>query len=131
MIKLFISQPMRGRSDAEIQQERDRIFRKVFEELGEPVELIDSYFRGYDDEHPLVLLGRSIELMAGADLVYFARGWEEARGCRIEYTCAEAYDKDMAVEYDVMDHPDMQAAVEKFHEKFGHLFGDKESGSCG
>lgn len=29
--------------------------------------------------------------MADADLVYFAKGWEDARGCMIERECAVQY----------------------------------------
>lgn len=35
--------------------------------------------------------GKSLELMADADVVYFAEGWQKARGCRLEYECARAY----------------------------------------
>ena len=90
--------------------------------------MIDSFFAGEaDDASPLELLGRSIQLMAGADLVYFARGWEKSRGCNIEHACAEEYGKDVAVEMDLNEHPDLQAAVDKFFEKHGHLFGGDES----
>ena len=36
-------------------------------------------------------LGRSLCLLATADIIYFNDGWKEARGCRIEHTCAEEY----------------------------------------
>lgn len=29
-----------------------------------------------------------------ADVVYFAPGWKEARGCRIEHECAKEYGMD-------------------------------------
>jgi hypothetical protein len=28
---------------------------------------------------------------AGADIAYFAKGWQDARGCKIENTCAIEY----------------------------------------
>ena len=31
------------------------------------------------------------ELLAGADIAYFAKGWQDARGCKIENTCAIEY----------------------------------------
>ena len=36
-------------------------------------------------------LAKSIELLADADIVYFANGWQEARGCKIEHDCVIAY----------------------------------------
>ena len=36
-------------------------------------------------------LGRSLELLATADVAYFASGWKNARGCKIEHICAEQY----------------------------------------
>ena len=36
-------------------------------------------------------LGKSISLMSDADLVVFAPGWEDARGCRIEHQVARDY----------------------------------------
>lgn len=38
-----------------------------------------------------MVLGKSIELLSTADLVYFAKGWETARSCIIEHSCAVAY----------------------------------------
>lgn len=112
MIKLFISQPMNGRTDEEILAERERVAKDVQEVYEDEVEVIDSLFA--DDASPLELLGRSIQLMAGADLVYFARGWG---GCKIEHACAEEYGKEVAVEMDLNEHPDLQASVDKFFEK--------------
>lgn len=35
--------------------------------------------------------GRSIEVLAKADLAVFMNGWENARGCRIEHQAAKNY----------------------------------------
>ena len=40
---------------------------------------------------PCGFLGKSLEMLAGADLAVFASGWQDARGCRIEHDCAVAY----------------------------------------
>lgn len=62
------------------------------EKIGEPVEVIDSFFQEAPvDAKPLWFLGKSLELLAGADIAYFAKGWQEARGCKIENTCAIEY----------------------------------------
>ena len=44
------------------------------------------------------MLGKSIELLAQADVVYFCDGWEYARGCKIEHDAAVAYGLDVIYE---------------------------------
>lgn len=58
MKKLFISQPMKGKTDEAIKEERQQAIREAEQ----------------------------------ADIAYFAEGWQDARGCRIEHTCAQEYD---------------------------------------
>ena len=90
--KLFISQPMQGKTNEEIYKERNSAVEKASELLGEAVEVIDSLFKGAPvNAKPLWYLGKSIELLAEADVAYFASGWKEARGCVIEHDCAIAY----------------------------------------
>lgn len=92
MKKLFISQPMNGKSDEEIKKERQDALLQAVAEYGEKVELIDSFFENAPhDAKPLWFLGKSLELLSTADIVYFASGWESARGCKIEHDCAVAY----------------------------------------
>lgn len=92
MKRLFISQPMRGKSDDEILAERSDAIQAAKEALGEEVEVIESFFQGAPaDARPLWFLGKSLELLSTADIAYFAPGWSEARGCRMERACAEAY----------------------------------------
>jgi hypothetical protein len=92
MKKLFISQPMRGKSDEDILAERQKAIKSAEEKIGEPVEVIDSFFQEAPaDAKPLWFLGKSLELLAGADIAYFAKGWQDARGCKIENTCAIEY----------------------------------------
>lgn len=95
MKKLFISQPMRGKTDEEIKAERAKAIEAASELVGEPMEVIDSFFeKAPADAKPLWFLGKSLELLAGADIAYFAEGWQDARGCRIEHTCAVEYNID-------------------------------------
>ena len=69
------------------------------EKLGEPVEVIDSFFQSAPaDARPLWFLGKSLELLSTADVAFFAKGWEEARGCKIENTCAIEYGIDVVIE---------------------------------
>ena len=96
MKKLFISQPMNGRSDEEILKERHEALLLAAAQCGEEVELIDSFFENAPhDARPLWFLGKSLELLSIADMVYFAPDWQEARGCRIEHECAVQYGIDI------------------------------------
>lgn len=92
MKKLFISQPMRGKTDEEILAIREKAVRSAEKHLGEKVEVIDSFFQTPPAEAtPLWYLGKSLELLATADVAFFANGWENARGCKIENQCAIEY----------------------------------------
>ena len=92
MKKLFISQPMKGKTDEEILKGREKAIESAKRHLGEDVEVIDSFFQSAPvDARPLWFLGKSLELLSTADVVYFAKGWENARGCKIENLCAIEY----------------------------------------
>ena len=95
MKKLFISQPMRGLTDEEILKVRDEIKNRAEETIGESVELINSFIEDYPGEinkHiPVWYLGKSIQLLSQADIVYFGGDWRNARGCKVEYEIANAY----------------------------------------
>lgn len=91
MKKLFISQPMNGKTDEEIQATREKAIESAKALLDEDVEVIDSVLDLPEDAKPLYYLGESLKLLSGADVAYFAKGWESARGCKIEKAAAEAY----------------------------------------
>lgn len=92
MKRLFISQPMNGKSDEEILTERKIAIEKAKEVVGEEVEVIDTFYTDFPpDAKPLEYLARSIKDLAQADIAYFVNGWEEKRGCKIEYECATQY----------------------------------------
>ena len=95
MKKLFISQPMRGLKDEEILKAREEIRKKAEKEIGEPVELIDSFIKEYPGEInksvPVYYLGKSIQLLSQADIAYFGGDWRNARGCLIEHEVARQY----------------------------------------
>lgn len=102
MVKLFISQPMGGKTDEEILETREKAIKSAKAKIadGEGVEVIDSFFQNAPaDARPLWFLGKSLELLSTADVAYFAKGWENARGCRIENTCAIEYGIDVIEDY--------------------------------
>ena len=100
MKRLFISQPMKGKTDEEILEVRERAIESAKQRLGEDVEVIDSFIQNAPhDANALWYLAKSIELLSAADIAYFAKGWEDARGCKIENECAIAYGIDVIEDY--------------------------------
>ena len=92
MKKLFISQPMKGKTDEEIEAERVKAVEEAKAVLNDDVEVIDSFFKDAPvDARPLWFLGKSIELLSVTDVAYFAKDWDKYRGCKIEHSCAIEY----------------------------------------
>lgn len=89
-MKVFISQPMAGKSLNTILHERDDLKLWVKRNYGD-VEFLDSFMARTDNMTPLECLAESIKIMSKADLVVMAPRWYEARGCCIEYDCADYY----------------------------------------
>ena len=97
MKRIFISQKMKDKSAEDIQAVRKKAIEDVRRIYGdEEVEIIDSYFEDFDPKKgcvPLKYLAKSLELLADADLAYFADdGYRTTRGCFVEYYCASKYD---------------------------------------
>lgn len=92
-MKLFISQPMKGKSNEEIEAERAEVI-SCFEADGIKVEIIDSVFKNAPAQAiSLWYLGESIKLLGEADVVYFCKDWQRYNGCAIEHECAVRYGK--------------------------------------
>ena len=90
-MKLFISQPMRDKTNEEIKEERAKIIAEVKAEYND-VEVIDSFFENAPhDAKPLWFLGKNFELLSTADVAYFATGWDKYRGCKMEHTACQEY----------------------------------------
>lgn len=97
--KAMISQPMNGLTNEEIEESRNRAIAHL-ESLG--YEVVNTLFTDewYSSENmekrvvrniPLCFMAKSIENMCLCDVAYFCKGWENARGCKIEHECAKAY----------------------------------------
>ena len=95
-MKVFISQPMRDKTDEEIKTEREKAVSIIKEKYNQDVEIIDSFFENAPhNAKPLWFFGKSLELLADADVAYFCKDWELYRGCRIEHICAKEYGIDV------------------------------------
>ena len=106
MTKIFISQPMNGKTTEEIEEERNYTIDTLgsrFARKNERIEIIDSFFKNAPhDAKPLWYLGESIKLMSEADVVFFCNGWQTSRGCQIEHDCALEYGIDTMYEEDLI-----------------------------
>ena len=96
MKKVFISQPMNGLSDLQIEKDRARVIEGLYNEGYKPDEImvIDTFIEENAPDNVnsgLWYLGKSLELLAKADIAVFAKGWRNARGCQIEFKCAKEY----------------------------------------
>ena len=92
MKKIFISQPMNNKTDEEISTEREKAIKAIKTHFQEDVEVIESFFKGAPhNAKPLWFLGKSLELLAEADVAVFIGDWENYRGCKIEHICAVEY----------------------------------------
>ena len=92
-MKVFISQPMNGKDEQTILEERAEMVSRIKEQHPD-AEILESYFEDYNPSTGnvgLKYLAKSLELLADADEAWFAPGWQNARGCRIENDCAIAY----------------------------------------
>ena len=99
MKKAMLSQPMAGKTNEEIIATREKAI-SVLKEKG--YEIVNTFFTDewYSKDAmtergvvqiPLCFLAKSLENMSLCHAAYFCKGWENARGCRIEHEAAVAY----------------------------------------
>lgn len=106
MKKAMLSQPMGGKTNEEIIAARERAIRVLREKGYEIVNTLfsDEWFNKEKMEErgvvqiPLCFLAKSLERMSLCHAAYFCKGWENARGCRIEHEAAKAYGLDIIYE---------------------------------
>ena len=101
--KLFISQPMSNIPEDKILKQRKEA--KEYIETIYPdytIEVIDSFQQtgntNYNAASAVNMLGSAISKMADADIIYFAPGWKESKGCQVENEIARRWLEDTGVE---------------------------------
>lgn len=98
-MKAMLSQPMAGKTEQEIIETRERAITALKENGYDVVNTLftDEWYNNEAMEArgvvqiPLCFLAKSLENMSLCHAVYFCKGWENARGCRIEHEAAKAY----------------------------------------
>ncbi len=94
-MKIFISQPMTGKTQDFIETQRSQVMEFARVKYGDDVREIASYLGPNARFDPLESLGLAVQMMNKADVVIFVPDWEKARGCRVERMCAELYGKEI------------------------------------
>lgn len=94
MKKLFVSVPMKGRTEEEVKASIQKMkqIAEIYE--GEELELIDSYIEDNPpkgNKEAIFYLGESLKKMAQADVFVGICESYEWSGCRIESIAAEGY----------------------------------------
>jgi len=91
-MKIMISQPMRGKTNEQIKQERAAVVEQLEAEGHVVIDTVfDTVPKGVNEA--IYYLSKSIELLGQADGVVFMPGWNTARGCIIEHQVATSYNK--------------------------------------
>lgn len=105
MKKLFISEPMMGKTFDEVEESRDEFVRTLDTKKYTPVGNLTPPEFIHDEEDPydvineaLYCLAESLDAMSRCDITLFRKGWENERSCRIEHECAKAYGLDIIYE---------------------------------
>lgn len=104
--KIMISQPMAGLTDEQIIDARNRFLQFAEKENLEVINTLfqdEWYSNGAMAERgvvqiPLCFLAKSLESMSLCHKIYFAKGWERARGCKIEHEAAKQYGLELIYE---------------------------------
>lgn len=94
MKKLFVSIPMKGRSEEDIRKSIAKMKNIVEAYEGEEVELIDSYVKDNPPENnnqALWYLGESIKKLSEADIMVTIDDRYSWNGCVVEYEAACRY----------------------------------------
>lgn len=99
MIKLYISQPIEGKTAEDIEQEKQKALLSVKEKYGDDIEIIErNIHMAQDGKEALCILGNLIRSLSEANVVYFCKNWETEFECEIENRCALEYGNSIVIE---------------------------------
>lgn len=126
MKKLFISCPMKGRTEENIRKSMEKMHKMAEIIFDQELEVIPTYIEDTPPEnnHQAVwYLGKSIEMLAGADYFIGIECYGHFKGCEIERFVA----RDYGIPNTVINHfelmPDAAEIEKKYHEECtkGHV----------
>lgn len=105
-MKAMLSQPMAGKTQEEIVSTREKAIAALKTRGYEVINTLftDEWYSKEKMEErgvvqiPLCFLAKSLENMSLCHAASFCKGWEKARGCKIEHDAAVAYGLDIIYE---------------------------------
>lgn len=106
MKKVMISQPLAGLNEDQIANTRNKAINFLEEKDYEIVNTLftDEWYSQNNMKErgvikiPLCFLAKALENMSLCNTVYFTKGWEKARGCKIEHEVAIKYNLEIIYE---------------------------------
>ena len=104
--KVYIATPVNARKEATLEEKRQAAWHRVAILVRECAgEFPDAEFHSAFDNDiaPLwkpapseaVIMGKCVQRVMECDMVIMDKGWNESRGCGIEYRVAYDYDKEI------------------------------------
>lgn len=102
---IFISQPMSGLTEKQIDKERKEEIKAIYDWLGNnkvDINIINSYINDHDRKScekafsdilnwDVYWISHALQKLSMANVLWLGKGWEKSKGCQIEKQCAQAY----------------------------------------
>ena len=92
-MKIMISQPMKGKTEEQIREEREELVKELESKGHEVIDTVFAKEPPKDADMGMFYLAMSINAMSKVDGVVFMKGWESSRGCVAEEYIARKYNK--------------------------------------
>ena len=99
-LKVFISQPMRDKTNEEILEERNKIKELLIQKFKNykdtSLEFLDTFFPNLEipddvQNEKIYYLSKAIEMLSKADILFLAKGWDNYNGCNFEMKIFRTY----------------------------------------
>lgn len=103
--KIYISIPITGHKIEEVKNKLESVRETLKTQYGEDkVELITPFDVGKNtfDKPYEYYLSRDLEVILKCDAVFFCKGWETSKGCRLEMSAVEIYGKNKLFETEIV-----------------------------
>lgn len=92
-MKIMISQPMKGKTEEQIREEREELVKELESKGHEVIDTVFAKEPPKDADIGMFYLAMSINAMSKVDGVVLMKGWESCRGCVAEEYIARKYGK--------------------------------------
>ena len=90
-LKIMLSSPMKGKTQEEIEAEREEMFDKIGYIVGVDYVVMDTVIKDAEKKSELECFSESIYLLSQSDVLCMGYDWKKARGCKLEHDIAKAY----------------------------------------